>query len=475
VKPYLAIFREFWRVSFLVPGIAFFVVAIPVGIFWTLAYVESKVGPVKLINPMLFSVYPVIGCLAGFAFSLPIVQMNNRHLRLTLPKYEEKLMRATITLALGTVAFLTVSIVVIAHGMDLFNASMRWVPLFTYGAMGVGFLLTVFAPIGYQGKRIQSRTSTVIFVLTVAVLALVVVSANNDRARSLLMFALVPGMQIRLVDVLCLLTGPLLWPVYVRFLHDRRLTSDAATGESPKLEGDSERFLGRLAAMKGKTLKSELLAFHPTLLKYGPMGFVMSSLMVIGASILFALSDSNVAGQGVFPKELEFLWWYPLTVMALLPAGINAVTSATAGRLLLLPGQQSRLTLPRWIAMRFLGIWVAGACMTLLPLLAVSLWMGISGKTMVVAGLLTCLGICSFGMLMFVMHPSKDKQFVKGGFFLRLLLFFYSVAFLKFNPAEISAAYATSTCVIALLSAFSLPYVLYRMGLMRWKRMRYMS
>jgi hypothetical protein len=195
VKSYLAIFREFWRVSFLVPGIAFFVVAIPVGIFWTLAYVESKAGPVKLINPMLFSVYPVIGCLAGFALSLPIVQMNNRHLRLTLPKYEEKLMRATIALALGTVSFLTVSIVVIAHGMDLFNASMRWVPLFTYGAMGVGFLLTVFAPIGYQGKRIQSRTSTVIFSLTLAVLALVVVSANNDQARHLLMFALVPGMR----------------------------------------------------------------------------------------------------------------------------------------------------------------------------------------------------------------------------------------------------------------------------------------
>jgi len=475
VKPYLAIFREFWRVSFLVPGIAFFVLAIPAGMLWMTWYFESKFGPIQHLNPSALGVFPVIGCLAGFSFSLPIVQMSNRHLRLTLPRYTKRLMGATVALALGTLALLTLSVVAIAYGRDVFGVSMRWIPIFTYGAMGIGFLLTVFAPIGYQGKRIQNRASTVIFSLTLAVLALVVVSANNDQARHLLMLPIAPGTQLRLSDILCLLTGPLLWPVYVRFLHPRRPTPDAVREGFSRLEGGSERFLGHLAARDGKALKSELIAFHPMLLSYGPMGFVISGLMVIGVTTLFTISDSSVAGQGVFPKELDFLWWYPLTVMALLPAGINAVTSATAGRLLLLPGQHSRWTLPRWIAVRFLGIWVAGACMTLLPLLGVSLWMGISAKTLMVAGLITCLGICSFGMLMFAMHPSKDKQFVKGGFFLRLLLFFYSVAFLVFNPAEISAAYSTSTCVIALLSAFALPYALYRLGLMRWQSMRYVS
>lgn len=474
MKSYLAILREFWRVSFLVPGITFVVIAIPVAIFWMQAYFNSKLES-NISAYRGTYIYPVLGCLAGFALSLPILQMNNRHLRITLPQYAKKIVRATVVLAVGTVTFLTLTIVAISYGMQGFHEALRHVPVFTYGFMGIGFMLATFAPIATNGRSHANRASTLIFTLTLAVLALVVVSANNEQGRDFLMRSVMVGVPIRVADVLCLLTGPLLWPVYVKFLHDDGLPArPTSVSASNATKGDGW-LLNRLSMLKGAGPKAEFLALHHTLLKYGPMGFVMSSAMVLGLSLLFTVSDSSVANQSIFPKELEFLWWYPVMVMALLPAGSNVVTSATFGRVLLLPGLPSRASFPKWIALRFLGFWIAGACMTLLPILVVSVWAGISGRTVLIAGLLTCFSICAFAMLMFWMHPSRDKQFVKSGLFLRLLLFFYSVAFLIFNPVEVAAGYSLTACALVLLSAFVLPYALYRLGLFRWRGMKYVG
>jgi fumarate reductase subunit C len=472
VKPYIAIIREFWRVSFLVPVVSFIVVAIPLGIFGLQAYFLNKLDANVSAFRATF-IYPVIGCVAGFVLSLLIVQMNKPHLRITLPRYERKLMTATVIIALGVLAFFALSIVAISYGRDGFADAMRYVPLTTYGAMGIGYLLTVFAPVPYNGQRRTSRASIAIFIAVVMVLALLVVSANNEHVREFLKFEFVPW--LRIVDVVSLAIGPLAWPWYVKFIpHEKLLATASREVNSRRMLGE-DWFLGDLAKATGTRFKAEYLSLHPALLNYSPIGVLTSSIMVLLVLLLFNVSDSSAAGPGGIPKDLDPFWWFPMTVLALLPVRNNAVTSAALSRVLLLPGLPSRATFPRWIAGRFLGFWIVGAGIVLSPILVAALWMGITAKTLVLAILLTMLGISTFAMLMFWMHPKRDKPFVKNGFLLWIVHFSYLMLSLGFNPVEVAAEYSLASCVFILALAFALPYVLYRMGLRGWRSMRYVG
>ena len=394
-----------------------------------------------------------------------------------IPAYRRRVL--TVSVLLGLCMWALVPLYYLSGGFAVYGIPwLRWVPLWSYGLLGLGFVGGLVAPDLGTGAGILtwSRASVVRSCLVALVwLAPTLIGFTPSLRNSLnapLDVAL-PG--VTPMAMLCLLLGPLSWPAMVRLAA--RLTADVPVVKrnlAEQMRSGSSAAWG-LSALVGRThkrarLRIEFLVFQPALLSMVNVSLIFAAVFV-GLQVLWA---------GLVPKGMEFSpvlktsWQSALTGMfavVFMPVFTGAIDLPRLGRSLLLPGQIKRQNLPGQLFKRLLSVWIGGALAVLIPVAAISLWMGAPASTLAWFSILVAWGIYVAAAFEFFRAPRSGKKAaidpvgIALGMCLLMLTTLAKTFFFDIYPIWV--------CLTVIACAFVIPAALYGLGLKRWATMEY--
>ncbi len=394
-----------------------------------------------------------------------------------VPAYHRKVLTVIVLLGLGLWSL--VPLYYVAGGFAVNQiAWLRWVPLWSYGLMGLGFVGGLLAPnLGNASAALSwSRQGWARRVLLTLLWLLPFIVASSQPLRHWLTAPLdhdLPG--ITLLAMVCLLVGPLSWFAIARLVAPLQSPATAVKrswAEHMRSGANSAWGLPAIAARlhgKGRP-RIEFLVFQPTLLTMGIAPLIFIAWFLAFQVLMAGSAPTGFASTAFLKANVDTL----LVCMFIIPVAplySGAIDLPRLGRGLLLPGQFRRSSLPGQLLKRLLAVWIGGALLALVPVAAFALWLGTSAATIGWIAVLLVWGIVLAVAVEFFRAPRAARKAandpVRIALGMGLLLVFVLAKPFFFD------VYAAWACLPVIALAFVIPGVLYRQGLKRWHTMEY--
>jgi hypothetical protein len=396
-----------------------------------------------------------------------------------IPGYQRRVLAVAVLLGLGLWAL--VPLYYLAGGFVVDEiAWLRWVPLWSYGLLGLGFIGGALQPdlgIG-EGMLTWSRGSWARQLLLILVWLMPTLIAFNPPLRDWLntpLDAELPG--ITLMAVLCLMLGPLSWPAVLRLVQRvrwetpavRRNWSEQLRAGTPNSSAWGLPAIARRLHGKGR-LRIEFLVFQPGLLGLGVAG-AMFPVFFLGFLLVFGgLAPTGMGAAQLMESNLPALL-FGILMIPVTPILAGAIDIPRLGRSLLLPGQFRRASLPTQLFKRLLAVWIGGVLAAMVPAAAIALWFGTPASALGWTALLLLWGICLAVAVEFFRASGAAKKTagdpVRIAFGMGLFLIFGLAKPFFFD------VYSALVCLGVMALAFVAPVLLYHLGLKRWTTMEY--
>lgn len=394
-----------------------------------------------------------------------------------VPGYRRKVLTVIVLTGLGLWSLVPLYYAAGGFAVDQI-AWLRWVPLWSYGLLGLGFIGGIFATdLGCASSAWSwSRQSVTRTVPLMLLWMLPFIVAANQPLRQWLTAPRdreLPGVSV--LAMACLLLGPLSWFAIARLAA--RLQSPATAvkrslAEQMRSGANNAWGLPAIAARlhgKGRT-RIEFLVFQPTLLAMG-----IAPLIVAVCALAFQVLMAGVTQTGfVFTEFLKANLNAMLIFFFIIPLGpiySGAIDLPRLGQGLLLPGQFRRSSLPRQLFRRLLAVWIGGALLALLPAVAIVLWLGTSVASLGWIAVLLIWGIVLAASVEFFRAPRAPRKAVNDP--VRIALSMGLLLVVGLAKPLFFDVYTAWVCLLVMALAFVIPGVLYRKGLKRWHTMEY--
>ena len=230
------------------------------------------------LNPMASRIamtigYPLILWFVGGLLGGAVANLLGGTRATLIPAYRRRVLTVSVLLGLGL--WLLVPLYYVAEGVLTIQIPwLRWVPLWSYGLLGLGFIGGTLSPDLGSGERAftWSRESWVRHVLVLAIWLAPTLIALSPSLRDWLNVPIdgaLPGFTV--MAVLCLLLGPLSWPAAVRLLERLRSDNSPVKRNAVEQMRSGGNTAWGLPALVGFThgrgrLRIEFLVFQPALL-----------------------------------------------------------------------------------------------------------------------------------------------------------------------------------------------------------------
>jgi hypothetical protein len=421
--------------------------------------------------------FPLVLWFVGGLLGGAVANLMGGTRALLVPAYRRRVL--TVSVLLGLCLWALVPLYYLSGGFAIDGIPwMRWVPLWSYGLLGLGFIGGTLSPDLGTGERALtwSRESWARSLLVLVVWLTPTFIAFNPLLRDWLNFPLdatLPG--ITPMAILCLLLGPLSWPAVV--LLTARARSDTPTVNrnwAEQVRAGTNAAWG-LPALARRThgagqLRIEFLVFQPALLSIVIAPLIFETFFLIFQVLVGGLVTNGMDFFAVLKTNANSLPIIALMI-PLTPIYAGAIDLPRLGRSLLLPGQFKRRNLPAQLFKRLLSVWIGGALVSAISLAAMALWMGTLASTVAWFSLMVVWCICVAATIDYFRAPRAEKKValdpVRIALSMGLMLmgtlakpFFFDV-----YPAWI--------CLAVFAVAFVIPVVLYRLGHKRWDTMEY--
>ena len=431
-------------------------------------------NPVAVMMTLVFT--PMLGWFLGGQLGHVLGDMLRAPYCEFVPAYRRRVVRVSVVLGLALWALLAWNYAAGGFGTEP-PAWLRWVPLWSYGTLGLGFIggFLVFKTLNRIAITPWSRESWLRALTFLATCALPYLVAFNATFRNWVNTPLsdtLPG--ITGLALLCLWVGPLSWPVLIRLLprvqpqtseiqRDFQAHLRAGVGSAWGLP----YFVQRLHR-KGQT-RIEFLVLQPTLLSLAS-GPLIAYGFLVGFMALWLLFNPKLHLNTVLEMSAAgFLGG--MAALPITPLWAGTINAQRIGRSLLLPSQSTRSKLPRQIFARTLRVWIGGIFVGLAPALGFTLLLGISSTLVALVATALLWVICTAGAFAFFRLPTRTKAPPNDPVGLGVGM----VLMLCLIPAKtfLFDTYTTATSLAVIALAFVVPWMLYQLGIHRWKTMEY--
>ncbi len=448
-------------------GMGFLMVA-PVVFRWAGMYdVQVEWGP-DVVPTSALSVTAAI----GFFLGLSTIALLRTDVQRLLPGHRSGVLVVAVSLGLLCWACVVwsynVSGVIPGHGLPW----RQWVPLWSYGSMGLGFLAGAFTGNTAGFSRRQYFRDITWSALVIGLPWALLVSTTTQYWLNIPLLDSRPG--VTPFAVACLLLGPLTWPAFTP-----RQSATAPPPASAPLSA-AERMRSGVALLAWGLLPSgrprpggamqrwKILVLTPQVLSF----WTFALGIVLPAALVFPL-------LGYWDYQTSQAWYFDvlaaiamvLTVQLLAPFFSAVLDIHRSGVGLLLPTTCTRHTLPHRLFAQLVLHWMVGAFVRVAPLAALVVLA--SSQPSQLAWLLPqwLYLVLLMSALVFWRVPAMGGVFrwdpvvpVVG---LVLMLALYGLNHFAMRQAALEASLAW------ICAALIVPAWLYHQGLRRWRAMEY--
>jgi hypothetical protein len=460
MSAYIAIFRALLRWSYLLVPLLVLMVALPLAAqldTWNSRYSKG-----------LFVLMPFIStCVGGLLGAVSASLMPGQIWR-TVPAYGHRIV--TVCLLTSIAVWLPLVWSVPEAEIVARVPWTRWTALWCYGALGVGFVS------GGAALYLRSGVLRCLWIALVLILLSWTVPNGWSSHAGFRRWGLTPLAGelpfFSPLGLICLLVGPMSWPLLAWMLNHGRQSPSIGGGTNWLKVAWNERGEWSLPLIARTShgrdhLRSEFLVFPAATLSFWTLAWMPVAIPpILFLWFLFmgepgtAVHSLRGALDGSFIVGMISQFGFALVPLKLM---------RPPGQTLLLPGQPGRASLPRWWFERYLMISIIGASAVLFPVAGWALWLNYSPVKMLLFGVYWFWTMCSCISVIFWRMPLRARGFdwLQFGLCLTLLVSTGAVADLFLN------VYSSLTCLAVMGIAFMLPWALYRQGVKRWQRMDY--
>ncbi|TXT37527.1 MAG: hypothetical protein FD135_3520 [Comamonadaceae bacterium] len=348
----------------------------------------------------------------------------------------------------------------------------HWTVWWCYGALGLGFVS------GGAALYLRSVVFRWLWVVLVIMVLFWVMPNRWSRHTGFYHWGAAPLFEeipfLSPLGLICLLVGPLSWPLLARMIaHDR---------QPPFVDGGSN-WLTTIWNERGEWSlpfiahrihgrdhpQLEFLALPSSLLSLWTSAWMPVVLPIIVWLWYQLTGEPGTAVQSLKDVLREYFNVFLISSLSVLGFAPANFSPRPAGQILLLPGQPCRFSFPKWWFQRYVWIAIVGASATLLPMAGWALWLGYSPIKLLLFALFLLWAMCSCISLHFWRVPIR----VQGFDLVQLGVVVVMALFLGLVDPYFLGVFSPVTCLIVMSLAFVLPWTLYQQGVKRWQRMDY--
>ncbi len=474
MRAYLRVLSALAARSYLLTLVVLMLALLPVmGLVsqWSLSSIPA--GGIGLVIAVFCS--PMTGMLLGNG----LVSFLEGHAAQVVPGYGRRV--GWVLAVVGLLAWLPVPLVyswVQVHPLPV--PWLRWAPLWAYGALGLGFLLGAWMPgMGlYRGGEFWKRQ-----ILMTLFFGVIAVSVGHEDLRTWWISPWLPALPgYNPLAALCLLLGPLSWPVLLaRKLAPRPQAGDYAIAVLPSSSQQQIHVQRGGTALDAWLLSSLMARRHsgarrwPDLLVFSPalLSVWTGAVFVAVWPLLWAFMPVLGGGRPMTWTEVgsSSSPAFMLLTLVLLPMMASVVEVPRLGRVLMLPGLSGRNTLPHWIFRRLLTQWALGSSVLLLPAALWALWLGMAPVMLALYALLACWMVCTAATLVYWRAPGRRPS--RNLDVVNLAVWGLSIPLVPLFRWLVLDQYSAVVCAAILGLLFIVPMVLHAWAVRRWQRMEY--
>lgn len=407
--------------------------------------------------------WPVTVLVIGGLLGSTVASLLRNTQAALIPAYQRRVMTIAVVLGLGVWALAPL------YGfLGGFSDDQKtwggWIQLLSYGFIGLGFLASLIAPDPSNWGWAYGNSRQLYMRIGIAALAwlspfgMIYYGAwltQNPHSWN----TNVPG--IITVGLLCLLLGPLTWPVmasFARWLNAVDTPERAQSTFSTQSRAGNFGNTWGLAWMVRKLHctnkpRIEFLQFQPNVLS------LWQAWIGFPVILLVWLRQGNASVQPLVQAMLTAVYFLPVA-----PVFTGSLAMSKIGHILLLPGQANRSNLASKVFIRLAQLWVGGTLVAVSPLLAFAAWFDINlGWTL---AMLLIAGVLAFSVDFFHTPSaplSNQLDPIRIGTSAGLVLL---MMLGKFYEPHLSVFWKSITVSVM---GIAIPTILYRLGKSRWE------